>query len=186
MVGILQTVYTASPPTGLPATPAFAVYLASDFKDASHMQEGVSLFLYRVYVNTSQRAAQQRDIATGKISLPSLPLELHFFLTIWAKTASVQHDILGWTMRTLEDYSILPAPLLNQVDGAAFRVDETVEIIAGQLTNEELMRIWDDLHTDYQLSIPYVARVVRIESQREIGEGAAVLLREFDAGVPKA
>src|SRR5438128_2244102 len=110
-MGLLQTVYTLSVPSGFPSTLGFEVYLAGKFAKEEHMAEGISLFLYRVYVHASQRAAQQRDPATGRIRRPPLPLELHFFLTIWAKTASVQHDILGWTMRTLEDYPILPAPL---------------------------------------------------------------------------
>lgn len=185
-MGLLETVYTASPPTGFPPKLDFDVYLAEDFKESAHMKEGVSLFLYRVYVNATQRAARQIDVVTGKVRRPSLSLELHFFLTIWAKTASVQHDILGWTMRTLEDYPMLPAALLNRVEGANFSDAETVEIIAGQLTNEELMRIWDDLHADYQLSLPYIARVVRVDSQLEIGEGAPVLIRVSEYGAPRS
>ena len=184
VVELLRAVYTSAPPAGYPTNPGFAVYLAANFKETKHMEEGVSLFLYRVYVNASQRAAQQRDPATNKLLRPALPLELHFFLTVWAKDATIQHDLLGWTMRALEDYALLPTALLNRVPGANFSNDETVEIIPGQLTNEELMRIWDDLEVDYQLSIPYVARVIRIVSQREIGEGVPVIVREFDLGTP--
>lgn len=184
LISLLETVYTSSPPAGFPPNPDFAIYLASQFKDADHMKEGISLFLYRVYVNTSQRSSRRRDPATGKDLLPPIPLELHFFLTVWARTASVQHDLLGWMMRAVDDYAILPPALLNRVDGAGFADDETVEIVPGQLTNEELMRIWDDLHADYQLSVPYVARVVRIESELEVGEGPPVVVREFALGTP--
>ena len=76
-------------------------------------------------------------------------------------------------MRTLEDFSNLPPSLLNRVPGANFATDETVEIVPGQLTNEEMMHIWDKLDADYQLSVPYVARIIRITTQqRETGEGA--------------
>jgi hypothetical protein len=74
---------------------------------------------------------------------------------------------------------------LNGVRAETFRGDETVELIAGALTNEELMRIWDDLSADYQLSVPYVARVVRIESLRELAEGEPVTVRRFEYGALK-
>lgn len=186
MVDLLRAVYTSAPPVGYPPNPEFAVYLSGSFKENRRMEEGVSLFLYRVYVNASQRGAKQRDPATNRIVLPALPLELHFFLTVWATDATTQHDLIGWMMRTLEDFSTLPASLLNRVSGANFAADETVELIPGQLTNEELMRIWDDLDADYQLSVPYVARVIRVSSQREAGEGAPVTRRDLEIGTPES
>jgi hypothetical protein len=65
LISLLETVYTSSPPAGFPPNPDFAMYLASQFKDADHMKEGISLFLYRVYVNTSQRSSRRRDPATA-------------------------------------------------------------------------------------------------------------------------
>ena len=44
------------------------------------------------------------------------------------------------------------------------------------------MRIWDDLGTEYQLSVPYVARVVKIESMREISQGEPVTKRQLEYG----
>src|SRR5262245_42740329 len=158
----------------------FEVYSTDDFKN--HMVAGVSLFLYRVYVNTSQRTPLGKT-NNGIARRPQLPLDLHFFLTVWAQQASLQHTILGWAMRTLEDHSVLPASLLNGIRQGVFHDDETVEIVAGQLTNEELMRIWDDLGTEYRLSVPYVARVVRIESLIDVSAEAPVRRREFGYGV---
>jgi hypothetical protein len=167
-----------------PANPLqFEVYGTADFQD--HMTRGVSLFLYRVHVNGSQRSPLVKN-PQGNVRRQLLPLDLHFFLTVWAPQPSLQHAILGWTMRTLEDNPVLPASLLNGVRDNVFRADETVELVAGQLTNEELMRIWDDLSADYQLSVPYVARVVRIESVQELTEGGGpVVEREFEYGVMK-
>lgn len=188
VTNVLQVAYNAEralPNPALPASLKFEVYLAKNFKDDAHMKEGVSLFLYRVYVSANQRATRVRD-TNGRMLRPPLPLELHFFLTIWADSASMQHRILGWTMRVLDDYPVLAASLLNASVPPVFGMDEAVEIIPGQLTNEEMMRIWDDLHTDYQLSIPYVARVVRIESQLEILEGGApVQRRDFEMQTPE-
>lgn len=160
----------------------FAVYGTADFKD--HMTQGVSLFLYRVHVNATQRSPLVKD-PVGNMRRQLLPLDLHFFITVWAQQASLQHAILGWTMRLLEDTPILSSSLLNGVREDTFRGDETVEVVTGQLTNEELMRIWDDLGTEYQLSVPYVARVVRIESLYELSQGEPVTKRQFEYGALK-
>lgn len=185
IVELLKAVYTAQP-AGLPATMAFNVFVADDFKAVDSATNGLSLFLYRVYVNANQRASQGRDPATGKTTRPPLPLELHFFLTTWAKTASVQHNMLGWMMRTLEDFPKMSASFLNEKGRGTFGLDEEVEIAVGQLTNEELMRIWEDLQVPYQLSIPYMARIVRIDSTVEIGtDGPPVVRRDFGLQVPK-
>ena len=160
----------------------FEVYATADFKD--HMAQGVSLFLYRVHVNATQRSPLVKD-PVGNMRRQLLPLDLHFFVTAWAPKASLQHAILGWAMRLLEDNPIISSSLLNGVREDTFRGDETVEVVAGQLTNEELMRIWDDLGTEYQLSVPYVARVVRIESLYELSEGEPVTRRQFEYGALK-
>jgi len=158
----------------------FDVYLADDFKN--HMTAGVSLFLYRIYVNSTQRTPLPKP-TNGIQRRPRLPLDLHFFLTAWATKASLQHAILAWAMRTIEDRPMLPASLLNGVTAGVFEDDETVEIVAGQLTNEELMRIWDDLPVEYQLSVPYVARIVRIDSMLDLTDEPSVRKRDLRYGV---
>jgi Pvc16 N-terminal domain len=157
----------------------FEVYGTADFKD--HMAQGVSLFLYRVHLNQTQRSPLTK-LADGRLRRQMLPLDLHFFLTVWGPKASLQHAILGWAMRVLEDTPVLPASLLNGVRAGVFRDDETVEVIPGEITNEELMRIWDDLGAEYQLSVPYVARVLKIESVQEVAEGEPVMQRRLEYG----
>ena len=68
-------------------------------------------------------------------------------------------------MRTLEDNALLNAGVLNAGGANVFRQDEVVEISLAEMRTEDLFRIWDVLGaTPYQLSIPYLARVVPIES----------------------
>jgi hypothetical protein len=38
-----------------------------------------------------------------------------------------------------------------------------IQIISAELSNEDMMRIWDTLKPSYRLSVAYIARVVRIE-----------------------
>ena len=161
----------------------FQVYQTQDF--ATPMSTGVSLFLYRVTVNTIQRTPVPRPGPKGRLRRPQLPLDLHFLLTPWADHSSLAQAILGWMMRAIEDTAILPAGLLNAVTDGVFDDDETVEIVAGQMTNEEMFRIWDVLPRDYQISIPYTARIVRIDSNLDLNEAGPVLAKGLDFGVLK-
>jgi hypothetical protein len=156
----------------------FAVYRTADFEQP--MDVGISLFLYRVTVNSVQRTPPARLGLQGAPGRSQLPLELHFLMTPWAQDSSLEQHILGWMMRTLEDYPILPAGLLNMVVSDVFDADETVEIVFGQLSNEEMFRIWDVLPCKYQISVPYTARIVRIASEATQGEDLPVLTRKLD------
>lgn len=156
----------------------FAVYTTEDFKGP--MAAGLSLYLYRLHVNDSQRS----PFGNSTTDYPQLPLDLHFFLTAWGKQASLQHAILGWALRALEDHRTLPAALLNGVrpEAPVFGDNETVEVVDGQLSNEELMRIWDGLGVEYRLSVPFVARVVRIDSMLPTKTTGIVRQRQFGYG----
>jgi hypothetical protein len=148
----------------------FRVFTAKDF--AKPLTAGVSLFLYRVFPNGTHRTPPAPPGPVGERFPSLLPLDLHFMLTVWGKEASLQHTIAGWMMRVLEDHPIFPAALLNAVTPGSFRPEETVEVNLTELTNEDLLRIWDTLVQNvYQLSVPYAARVVRIESHRPLETG---------------
>jgi len=161
----------------------FKVYLASDFQHP--MDAGVSVFLYRVYANTHQRTPPGRLDAVGQRRRTQLPLDLHVLLTAWAKDASLQHTIAGWMMRTLEDTPSLPAGLLNNSARGVFQADETVELSIAELDTETLFRIWEVIAANaYQISVPYVARTVRIESDELLATYRPVQERAFDFVAP--
>jgi hypothetical protein len=157
----------------------FKVYLARDFEQP--MDAGVSLFLYRIYTNDTHRTPKGRIDPNGQRYRTQLPLDLHFLLTAWGKDASLQHTIAGWMMRVLEDVPVFPAGLLNKSVSNVFHPDETVEISLTQLTTEELFRIWEVIGNNaYQISVPYVARYIKIESERLLVEGEAIQERTLD------
>ena len=158
----------------------FKVYLARDFADPSYTT-GVSLFLYRVFPNSNPRSPAGRLSPEGQRYKTQLPLDLHFVLTAWASDASLQHTLIGWMMRVLEDNPVLPSALLSAVAPNVFRPDETIEISLGELSNDDMLTVWENLVPNaYQLSIPYVARGVRIESRQVISGGRAVQERGFE------
>jgi hypothetical protein len=157
----------------------FRVYLARDF--AQPMDAGVSVFLYRIYVNRVQRSPSGPLDLQGRRTRPMLPLDLHYLLTAWAKEASLQHAIAGWMMRVLEDSPVLPAGLLNRKLPGVFRPEETAELGVTDLSTEELFRIWEVIvNNAYQVSVPYVVRNVKIESTRVLAESPPVQERGFD------
>jgi Pvc16 N-terminal domain len=158
------------------------VYVAEDF--TRPMEQGVSLFLYRVYHDGTRRAPPGR-LRDGQRQRPTLPLDLHFFLTAWAKKASLQHEIAGWMMRVMEDNPILSSALLNAHRPNVFHPDESVETSLTQLSVEEVFRIWEVMINHvYELSVPYVARSVEIESPDVLALGELVQQRVVDFRVP--
>lgn len=158
----------------------FKVYLARDFI-GTPMDAGVSVFLYRIYPNGNYRTPPGRLGPDGRRQRPMLPIDMHLLLTAWAKDASLQHAIAGWMMRTLEDTPSLPPGLLNHRYPGTFQPDETIELCLTELTTEELFHIWEVIvNNAYQISVPYVARNVRIESIQRLYQGEPVQERVMD------
>jgi len=136
----------------------FRVCLAQDLS----IEAGVSLFLYRIVPNAASRPSPERPRPGGLRRPPPLAVDLHFLLTAWARDASLQHAIAGWMMRVLEDHPSLAVPAL---DDKVFHPGEAVQIVLVPLTTEEVLRIWEvTTNQAYQLSVPYAARNVQIES----------------------
>jgi Pvc16 N-terminal domain len=154
----------------------FDVYQGKDFH--TPMTAGVSVFVYQVCVNKVQRTLPPADPGYRR----PLPIDISLLLTAWAQDASSEHDILGWAMRTIDDNPILSSGFLNSAIPGVFRPDETVELVPAELTNEEVFQLWQVLPNSLQLSAPYVARVVRLESTLSVPEWPAVVTRELEFG----
>ena len=112
---ILGLLTDACPRTEFPAA-GFALYQAGDFR--APMAEGVSLYLHRIGPSVARRRMADRVTPDGRKLMPSLSLDLHYMLTPWAQSTVVQHHLLGWAMRTLEDTPILPAGLLGRASAS--------------------------------------------------------------------
>lgn len=161
----------------------FKVYTGVDFKQP--MTAGISLFLFRVYYNTNSRTPAGRLQETGKRLRAALPLDLHLLLTAWAPAASLQHALLGWAMRTIEDTPVLPSGLLNARLPGVFRAEESVELVLSDISTEDLFRIWETVtESNYQISVPYLARMVMIESRVDASAGLPVQQRALEMGKP--
>ena len=122
----------------------------------------LSIFLYRVDFNKSMRAAWS---AVGSLKgMAHLAVDLHFLLTPWAENAEFEHLVLGKAMQCIETMPILSGPLLHPSPDWA--PHESVQLILEEISTEALMRTFDSLSTDYRLSVPYIARIIRIDSRK--------------------
>ncbi len=127
--------------------------------DSAVLENSLSLFLYRVTVNEHLRG--QTLVRQSGEEAPPLSIELHFLITVWSKSAAFEQTICAWVMQQLHHHPILDRSSLGPEGG--WNSEDLIQIIPAELSNEDLMRIWDALAPDYRLSLSYIARVVRIE-----------------------
>ena len=130
----------------------------------------LSIFLYRVDFNKAVRAAWSG--ASGQDGRSHLALDLHYLITPWSENAEDEHKILGRAMQLLESTPILTGPLLHS--SGQWEVGESIQVVLEDVSSEAVMRMFDSLPTDYRLSVPYVARVMRLDGTRVSGEGHVI------------
>jgi hypothetical protein len=125
------------------------------------VEPALSIFVYRVDFNRTLRAAWS---AVGhQEGRAHLPVDIYFLITPWAENADFELRILGRAMACLDASPILSGPLLDPL--GAWQPGEAVQVCLADLTTEDLMRTFDSLPVDYQLSVLYVARVVTLSER---------------------
>jgi hypothetical protein len=129
----------------------------------------LSIFLYRVDFNKTMRAAWS---GVGSVDGKGhLALDLHYLLTAWGDNAEHEHMIMGRTLQALEQNPIFSGPLLYSPSVSPgtepqWATTEAVQVMLEEISTEALMRTFDSLPTDYRLTVPYIARVVRIDTKQ--------------------
>lgn len=147
-----------------PVRPRAVLIRTEDFEgvgtNASVIQPpAISIFLYRVDFNKAMRAGWSAVGSTNGRAY--LPLDLHLLLTPWAQNAEYELRILGRAMQCLEEHPALTGPLL--VEGADWAPGDTIQVVMEEIPTETVMRTFDSLPHEYKLSVPYAARVVRLD-----------------------
>jgi hypothetical protein len=138
----------------------------------------VTLYLYRITVNEYSR--QKRAAGRPADGPAPLHLDLHFLLSAWAANPLDEQVAMAWTMRQLHQGPVLDPSSLSP-DGGWSR-DEVVQIVPTELSNEDVMRIWDALEPSYRLSTTYVARIVRLDPDTDTEEFRSVVARRMAFG----
>jgi hypothetical protein len=132
----------------------------------------LSIFLYRVDFNKTMRAAW--SAVGSQDGLGHLALDLHLLLTAWADNAEFELRILGRAMQAIETTPMLNGPLLDPI--TEWAPNESVQLVLEDISTEAVMRTFDSLPTDYRLSVPYIARIIRIDSRVATSEGIVTTL----------
>ena len=121
------------------------------------------LLLYRIAPNPSLRNHEHRIVSDNPppeaiVYENSLPLILHYLITVGTRTATEDDPLLrllGHAMRALNDEPELTGPQVGH---------ETVRVSLEPVSTEEMSRIWTLFPTaNYRTSIAYVASPVWID-----------------------
>ncbi len=120
-------------------------------------RDELSIFLYRVTVNE-----HQRNLVPEQRERTPLMLDLHLLLVAWCAQPATEHALITWTMRELYQRPVLDLSVLSP--GAGWARNDTVQLVPSELSNEDLMRLWDAVLPPYHLSVSYIARMVRIDA----------------------
>jgi hypothetical protein len=107
-----------------------------------------------------------------------LSLDVHLLFSVWTNVPEYELTILAWLMRELHLHPILDSASLST--DASWGPDDVVQLIPEELTTEDMMRLWDALTPSYRLSVSYIARVVRIDPDRQLSRFPPVVAMRFD------
>jgi hypothetical protein len=138
---------------------SFRLLSSGELTDTSNFSTTLSLYLYRVTMNEHLRNVPRINDPVDAGA--PLAVDLHYLMTVWANNALAEHTILSWAMRELYRRPILDKSSLSSE--ADWGMADVIQLIPAELSNEDIMRIWDALEPPYHLSISYIARVVRID-----------------------
>lgn len=139
----------------------FRLVSSGELADADAFQSlTLSLFIYRVTMNEHLRnVGRANGPSNGDIPLS---VDLHFLMTVWADSALAEHTVLAWAMQQIYLHQMLDISSLTPE--AEWGRGDVIQLIPAELSNEDIMRIWDALEPSYRLSVSYIARVVRIDA----------------------
>jgi hypothetical protein len=154
----LQRSYDMAEPQPAPGL-KFEVASAHQINQRKHdeARDELSILLYRVTVNE-----HQRNLVPEQRERTPLMLDLHLLLVAWCAQPSSEHALITWTMRELYQRPVLDLSVLSP--GAGWARNDAVQLVPSELSNEDLMRLWDAVLPPYHLSVSYIARMVRIDA----------------------
>ena len=131
--------------------------------DAVIQYPAISVYCYRVSVDRETRPGWSSvGYADG---IPRIPLRMHLLIAAWDTVVESELIYLGLTAQILESESILTGPLLHP-DGR-WDPGDAIQVVSDDVALDSMSEAFQALTTDYRLSLPYLARVVRIDGRRE-------------------
>jgi len=155
----------------------FRLLSSGELDDADQLTTAVTPYLYRVVIDEQTRNLP--DVLRPGATPYPLSLCLYYLFIVWAGEATAEHTLTAWVMSELNQHPILDRSNLSATGG--WGPHDQIHIVPIDMTNEDLMRIWDAITPSYRLSLPYLARVVRIDPD-EVEEGLPVVATRYRHG----
>jgi uncharacterized protein DUF4255 len=132
----------------------------------------VSVYCYRVCVDRETRPGWSAVASVDGI--PRMPLRMHFLIAAWDTVVESELEWLGLAVDVLETEPILTGPILDT--SGDWEPGDAVHVVADDLALDSMSEAFQALTTQYRLSLPYVARVIRIQGrQLPTVEGTATM-----------
>jgi len=185
IVGLLNLRFAEIVPTGDPK-PTAVLAGTIDFDQVNSSPTAVirypavSLYCYRVCVDRETRPGWSAVASVDGI--PRMPLRMHFLLAAWDTVVESELEWLGLAVDVLETEPILTGPLLDS--SGNWEPGDAVHVVADDLALDSMSEAFQALTTQYRLSLPYVARVIRIQGrQLPTVEGTATMATVLVNGV---
>jgi hypothetical protein len=122
----------------------------------------LSVYCYRVSVDRETRPGWSSVAYFDGV--PRLPLRMHLLIAAWDTTVESELELLGLTAEILETEPILTGPLLHS--SGEWEPGDAVQVIADDLALDSMSEAFQALTTDYRLSLPYLARVIRLNGKK--------------------
>lgn len=159
LISMLSNAYPSQLQEDHPCT--FSLLSSGELTDIDDSTR-LSLYMYRITINEHLRHTMR--VEPNERQNTPLAVDLHYMMTVWANSAEAENAIMAWAMLQLHQTPVLDGASLSPEPG--WGQDDVIQLIPAELSNEDIMRIWDALDPPYHLSFSYIARVVRIDSAR--------------------
>jgi len=136
---------------------------SQDFK-RTDLGNVLGVYLHRVSIDPSIPGGFVRQVPGSRTArIPEVPLMLHFLLVAIATTPLAEISLMSWGMAQLASRAVIGSDRLADAS-YDWEDGDAVQIATEEMKPEELYRIWDVLPTKYGLTVPYVARAVRVRA----------------------
>ncbi len=149
--------------------------------------DGFGIFFWRVAINGQRRTRGPRTDVFGNRFKPSLPVDISCLIIPYTSgnlNAERLLRMLGWALRGLEDAGPLSSSFLNSFTSLSepiFSDSEDIELVCEPLSQADQFTLWDRMKK-HPLAVNYTLRMVLLDSNQLITEGAPVVERDFQLG----
>jgi Pvc16 N-terminal domain/IPT/TIG domain len=173
-----------APPLGIQAgsTPGITAISPDLISTGAPEQPQVNLFLYYLSVNPALRNLDLPSFngQGGRVSNPSLPLDLHYLISAYGRDQFDAEILLAWAMKVFHDTPVVPGPTIQSALDALSQLSspqaqlignnttlaqqvEQIRITPEVLTTEEIYRLWTAFQAPYRPSTALQVSVVIIQ-----------------------